>query len=93
MKKPLEGPGTAHSRNSAFLRNACRHTRGLQADDVQAAVNRALLRSQHALDLLPHGQHQAADQEQRLYARASALLPLRRALVSLRPDFARLRTL
>lgn len=57
---------------------------------MQAAVDRALLRGQHALDLLPHGEHQAADQVQRLDARARALPPLRRALVSLCPGFARL---
>ena len=65
-------------------------TCGLEADDVQAAVYGPLLGGQDALHLLPHRQHQPADQVQRLNARAGPGALLRRALVRLRPRFARL---
>ncbi len=58
---------------------------------MQAAVYGPLLGRQHALHLLPHRQHQPADQVQRLDARARPRALLRRTLVRFCPCFARLR--
>jgi len=66
-------------------------TCGLKADDMQAAVYRPRLSSQHTLDFLPHRQHQPTDQVQRLDACTCARPPLGRALISLHPCFACLR--
>ena len=57
---------------------------------MQAAVYGTLLGGQHALHLLPHRQHQPADQVQRLDARARPCPLMRRALIRFRPRFARL---
>lgn len=66
-------------------------TGGLQADDTEAALGRARLRGQDALDLLPHRQHKAADQVQHAHAHARAAALLRRRLVRVRPHAARSR--
>ena len=55
---------------------------------MQAAVYGSLLGGQHALHLLPHRQHQPADQVERLDARARPRPLLRCALKRLGPCFA-----
>ncbi len=68
-----------------------RHTGGLEADDGEAALGRARLGGQHALHLLPHGQHQAADKVQHAHAHPRARSLLRSCLIRLRPHTPRAR--
>lgn len=62
-----------------------RPTGGLEADDMEAAIDGSRLRGEDPLDFLPHGQHEAADEEQLPHAHAQPRPLLGSRLEGVRP--------